>query len=591
MVKVRVRLCAALIGAALLTFPWMTTRTLAQQPWDAPEVAEDEPDASDAEAAWNDEPLGRRTYSPRQYGASSYSAARDRNPRAGEAAAATGHRRLGAGVAPLASGPLDGGMAGRRPPPTQAARGRATETAATDEEFDSRAYLSAEDGRAPVFSAALQESEIPPPPVDAQVFELNQRLMDLQNQINALKAQGGPEAPEPGRLRTTDVPRVEDKPPAFPKIKLTGFFQADAGWFAQDTNSLAEFGNIPDSAGFRRTRLAATGDVTEYVSYIIEMDFAQAGRPSFQDVWLDVHQLPVLGNVRVGQWRQPFGMTELTSVRELTFLERPSLFAFAPFRQIGAGFHDNNEAETMTWATSVYRFATDGFGDVVGDRGYGLASRITALPIYADDGQCVLHVGFDHSFNNPNSGTITYRNTPEFAGVFTGPLGNLGSVPTFVNTGAIAANHSNLFNAELAGVYGSFHFQSELRYAVVSQATGGTAVFPGFYAQGAYLLTGEVRPYNKKAGVLGRIKPLRPFSWYGPDCGPGAWEIATRWSYIDLNSDGITGNRMNDLTVGVNWYLNQFTKFQFNYIHSWLDSATFDRSNTDIVAMRAQLDF
>ena len=70
-----------------------------------------------------------------------------------------------------------------------------------------------------------------------------------------------------------------------------------------------------DGADFRRARLAATGDVWENVGYMIEMDFAAPGRPSFMDVYADFRDmLAIPATVRVGQWRMPFGMTSMTSV-------------------------------------------------------------------------------------------------------------------------------------------------------------------------------------------------------------------------------------------------------------------------------------
>ena len=144
-----------------------------------------------------------------------------------------------------------------------------------------------------------------------------------------------------------------------------------------------------------------------------------------------------------------------------------------------------------------------------------------------------------------------------------------------------------MFAAELALTAGSFHTQAELIYAVVNRLGGSTVVFSGASAQAAYILTGEHRPYNRKNGVLGRVVPDEPFG----RTGCGAWEIAARWSMLDLNDADIRGGRLNDLTLGLNWYLNKFTKLQLNYIHAFLDSAVNGDSDTDIVAMRAQIDF
>jgi hypothetical protein len=57
------------------------------------------------------------------------------------------------------------------------------------------------------------------------------------------------------------------------------------------------------------------------------------------------------------------------------------------------------------------------------------------------------------------------------------------------------------------------------------------------------------------------------------------------------NGSGFGGNRLNDLTWGLNWYLNQYMKFQFNYIHSMLANAAHGASDFDTCAVRAQLDF
>lgn len=380
----------------------------------------------------------------------------------------------------------------------------------------------------------------------------------------------------------------------YPKVRLSGFFQADAVAIHQSPANIAAVGDAQDGADFRRARLQAVGDVWNNVGYSIEFDFAFPGRPSFMDVWLEVRELfNNNSSLRVGQYRQPIGMGGLTSVRELTFMERALPFALLPFRQIGGMLHGTAYDESMTWAVSVFRYPTDVFGGQIGDNGgFGMATRVTGLLV--DDGDdALVHLGGAFSFADPSNDAVRYRNQPE---VFVAETGGAAlvlagvprAIPPFVDTGAIPTNNYSLFGAELAGRFGSLHMQSELLVSVVNQIGGGNLVFPGVYAQAGYLLTGEVRPYNRKAGVLGRIKPLQPFQ-YG--CGCGAWEVAARWSYLDLSYAGVRGGKLNDITFGLNWYLNNFTKFQLNYIHAFLDSPVNNHSDADIVAARAQVDF
>lgn len=372
----------------------------------------------------------------------------------------------------------------------------------------------------------------------------------------------------------------------FPQIALTGFFQADAGWFAQDAANQAAVGDIPDIIDFRRARLAAKGKVAENVGYMIEFDFAFPGRPTFMDVYMDVLDTPV-GNFRVGQWRTPFGMDALTSARELPFLERALPFAFLPFRQTGVGLSDTMLNEGGTWAVAGYRFPVDPFGSASGDKGYGAATRVTLAPWYDEGARQVVHVGADYSINNPSTSTIRYRSTPEIGFTQGDFNGNAATVPFFVDTGALAANNINLFAAEAAAAWGPVLAQSEFFYVIVDQPGAPALGFSGAYSQMSWVLTGEHHPYNLQQGVFNRVTPNNNF---GPS-GWGAWELAARWSYIDLNSQGVAGGRLNDVTIGLNWYLNRLAKFQLNYIRAMLNDPTDGYGAADIAAMRVQVDF
>ncbi len=99
-----------------------------------------------------------------------------------------------------------------------------------------------------------------------------------------------------------------------------------------------------------------------------------------------------------------------------------------------------------------------------------------------------------------------------------------------------------------------------------------------------------MRPYNRTAGVLGRVKPLQNFK---PGEGWGAWELAARYSYIDLNDNPINGGRLGTITGGINWYLNPNTKFQFNYVHAMVAHPGVGNGNgrADAIVVRAQVDF
>lgn len=430
----------------------------------------------------------------------------------------------------------------------------------------------------------------------AAMQEIDRRMMAIQNDWAKFKS---------------DMTKTK-----YPNVTINGFFQADVGFFDQSENNMRTLGNgniaagdIQDGADFRRLRLSAKGGVIENVNYFVQLDFGFFGRPTFTDVWLEITHVPVLGFVKIGQWKQPYGLESVTSVRYQTFMERSSLFqTFEAFRHIGIGTYNYSEDEMTTWAASIFRTGNDQFGDDIGDNsGLSVAGRTTHLQWYeqAEDGSLYyLHVGGAFWHGNPGNDKFRYATIPEFyIGAFGSSAGNpvgtskvpipnvANGTPPFVDTGTFNVNNFTHFGGEILWVQGPLSVQTEAMLAIVNpQDNKAQMHYKGVYTTLSYFLTGESRPYDKKAGALDRVKPLQNFRT-DTGCGWGAWELATRFSYIDLNDGDINGGRMNDWTAGVNWYLNPYTKFQFNYVKSFLANPTYGHSYADMLGLRAQVDF
>ena len=147
-----------------------------------------------------------------------------------------------------------------------------------------------------------------------------------------------------------------------------------------------------------------------------------------------------------------------------------------------------------------------------------------------------------------------------------------------VNTGTIALGEDYLMGLEALYIRGPFSVQAEYGWNWMDNAIGvinsGTALnpaltppqnymFSGGYIQVAYTLTGETRAYDKRIGTLAReyFGHTGPYSKAyivrdadGNICSSwGAWEIAARLSYVDLNdgsgSTRIQGGEMNGVTL------------------------------------------
>ena len=112
----------------------------------------------------------------------------------------------------------------------------------------------------------------------------------------------------------------------------------------------------------------------------------------------------------------------------------------------------------------------------------------------------------------------------------------------------------------------------------IDQRGGGPIVFyHGCHVDCGYFITGEHREYLKNGGVFGPVHVNHPiasrFTKEGQTPGWGAWELTSRFSYLDffdphtpLGPNGqLVGVEMSQATFGVNWYLADHLRVMFNY--------------------------
>ena len=450
------------------------------------------------------------------------------------------------------------------------------------------------------------------------VLDPNQ-VGNLQARLDALEAQGE----------------------ALPLIRLSGFLQLEDALYSQNARALAYFGDMQDGIGFRRARLQAIGKLTEFTGFTIEMDFAQTGRPSFIDVWGEKSEIPFFGTIRIGQFRQPGTMDSWTSIRHLNFLERSAPFqALDPFRRVGIMAYSMSEDERTSWAYSVFgtgltfwngttttykTFGDNSIGTQIGDNGgVAFSSRITHLVHYDEpsDGRYLLHVGTGFLYaqlgGEGTSGPFakTYRSSafPEFfLGDPNGGGATAAGTPLVLDTGRYLATDFSLYHLELAFNRGEFNFQSEVMLEPVNQLGGPLVLNSGAYMQCGYFLTGEHADYLKTAGVFDyNVDPFTPFFGTGRKGrirGWGAWELAFRWSYVDLTSRNLNPDNkrpaikpfqdppypqygtLNESTLAINWWWNRAMRVQLNWIHSMPNYVGVGAVPFDIVGTRFQAEF
>ncbi|HYW79523.1 MAG TPA: porin [Thermoguttaceae bacterium] len=393
--------------------------------------------------------------------------------------------------------------------------------------------------------------------------------------------------------------------------KIGGRAYTDWTTYDQDAGSklLPGYGNQENGVEFRTTRLAVKGSGYNVFSYGLEMDFASRNRVAFKDTYMQISDLPILGNVKAGFFKEPFSMEELTSDKFTTFTERNMAnLAYSVSRRTGVMAFDTTDSERLSWQLGVFSTNDDGmrsendeppfFEDDNG--GTAVTMRLFGTPWYdeATEGCGVLHTGIAYSYRDIADASHRFRVRPE------DHLGDYVLDTTFANI-----DNYEMLNVQAAFVYGPFSIQSE--YYMV--ATDGINANPsdtldGGYVFVSYFLTGENRNYSRSAGAFSRVKPFENFFRVRTEdgtcqTGKGAWEIAYRFSTVDFASgvwdhDGDNGTAMvaggggnvNNHTFGINWYLNPNMRLMANFVHSdaFRDN---NHGSENIFITRAQVDW
>ena len=83
----------------------------------------------------------------------------------------------------------------------------------------------------------------------------------------------------------------------------------------------------------------------------------------------------------------------------------------------------------------------------------------------------------------------------------------------------------------------------------------------GYHVTASWILTGEMRAYNKRVGVFGRIPVSRDVN----NDGCSAWEISARYSYLDGNQGLLDAGELDIWSAGVNWWLTPLLNVNLNY--------------------------
>lgn len=415
-------------------------------------------------------------------------------------------------------------------------------------------------------------------------------------------------------------------------VAITSRVHWDVGGYDYRPNTAATVPQKLDSGeNVRRARIGVTGKFFNDWNFALVYDFGGSsdgfggaapgslpggGVSGVENAYLSYTGLKPFGGrmaIEAGIMDVPYTMDEATSSNDTMFMERASSGVIAA--NIAAG--DFRSAVGTRWYNDVFWAGAYVTGPTTGaihsassaapagtSEQYGAVARVAGQIVSGKDYS--IHLGGDAQWliRPPrnliaNTQTVTLSDRPELR----------LDPTTLISTGAIAnASGAQVYSVEAAATYGPLILQGEYFWFNVDR-TANTGLppfgapslrFQGGYAQAGYVLTGEGRTYNAATAAYNGVKPAHPFSLDGG--GWGAWEIAGRFSTMDLNNQlgtatGVAGGRQNVYTLALNWYVNGNVRFMLDYLHGTVSRQATPVSTADVgskfdaIAMRTQFAF
>jgi phosphate-selective porin OprO/OprP len=429
--------------------------------------------------------------------------------------------------------------------------------------------------------------------LERAVEQLQKRNAELEQEVSSLKKQAA-SAPEVGARMKTKIMSdgksyvekavvEEEKPSVFVvpraselKLVLGGYIQVN---FEDGDVSAFEgrFGMtaLKDRFRLRRARINLTGDFAENFDFKVEGDFENSdgissGRTAFEatDIFVNWHQFPE-AQIKVGQWKAPFGLEQLTPDPSLIIIERSlPTGAITPERQIGVQLWGQpfaniwpDEKDLLTYYAGI--FNGNGRNTTTNDNNnfmyVGRVESTLFKNVFGKDSY--LKLGADVLNSRDDKGTNISQTLNLLVNAD-------GSLSPYVLPGAA---ERTAWSVDAWFKLGPFDLIGEyLEEYVNGRTVNGVA--PGFanFTTNGYYITAAYFLIPKKL------------------------QAAVRWE--DLNPGQMGSDGIHSITGGLNYYIHgDDIKLMVNYIHTWSDFRAahpeFGDDQFDEVIARVQLMF
>ena len=430
--------------------------------------------------------------------------------------------------------------------------------------------------------------------LNAQVQDLKRSTADQYSDIQTRQAEGIKVAIKNGR------PTISDGDFS---LSLRSLVQNDTAYYGQ--GQLPAGVDFSSGNNFRRARFGFDGTAFGDWAYTFIYDFGGSGTEA-STIASAYIQYNGFGHVHIkaGAFPPPESLDDATSASDLLFLERAQPTDLAR----GIAGADGRDAATVFYYDDNAFAAASFTGGVVNDAAnFDEQQAVVGKLAYRWDlgADTNIVLGADSSYVFKFADSAANTSTPTALRLRERPELNVDSQGIrLIDTGSISADSYWQYGLEAAGNIRNFYAQGGyFGYDVnrFDSALSGPN-FKGWYLQASWVLTGESKPYRTELGAYGLPKPAQNFTI--DKGGLGAWEVAARYSDLDLDyhagqaglaipADGIRGGDQRIWSAGVNWYPNQVLRFMLDYQHvdvSRLNAAGAPLDGTlDDVSLRLQL--
>lgn len=328
--------------------------------------------------------------------------------------------------------------------------------------------------------------------------------------------------------------------------------------------ALYSSGVLNDDDGFnmRRFRVGLAGQVVPWPgwNYKLEFDLTD-GENTLSDAYLS-WRFKRWGTIRIGNQKVAQTLSGQTSSLSISFMERPlPVDAFSLQRRLGFGW----DTHLRKLGANITVFAGNPNKNV---GSHGWAARGYFNPTRGKFH--VIHIG----------GSFMQLSSDSDAQIRSRPESHVTNT-RLVDTGVWPAiDLGSALGLELAGSRGPIVFKSEFYRTEWSRTDASSPKFRGWYAEASTFLTGEKAHYREG-------KFIRP----NVLSDNGAWEVAFRFSTLNLNDEDIQGGSQKNLTFGVNWYSKTHWRFMANVIKVRAEDGPYGDQNPWVAQVRAQYYF